>query len=255
MKRIFAIAFCIALIGLSGCKSHETPMIPEETTHSVEATAPVIEETSTAPAEESAPAGVYSPGPDSATYSAILQVVKDYLRTPDDLTVHQLQVEDGSAVMDVEEPPILTGWRTVLALTRKGDTWVVAFSGDAFDGTPEFKPAWFPGMSSALLGSVDWSRARTTLEDLARTHAMAEAASQGSFSPTVLEAGTPKVARTATHEWWASCVVSHKTVTVDPLAVYMRWRSDGVGWETFDCGTGIEPEDDPRFPSDVADKL
>ena len=255
MKRIIVIAFCIALIGVAGCERSEPPVTPEETMHSVETTAPVIETTSTAPAGESAPAGIHTPHPDGAEHTAILQAARDYLRTTDDLTVHQLKVENGSAVMDVEARPALTGWRTFLALALKGDTWIVTFSADAFDGTPEFRPAWFPEMSAGLLGSIDWKRARTTLQELAAAHAISEADSQSGFSRTDLQCGTPTMARTAGHEWWASCVVSHKSASVDPLVVYMRWRADGTGWETFDCGTGIEPADDPRFPSDVADEL
>ncbi|MDZ4655910.1 MAG: hypothetical protein U1F44_08555 [Coriobacteriia bacterium] len=256
MQRIIVVAFCIIVfISLSGCKRNNAPAAPEETTHSVNATATVIEPTSTAPSEESAPTGVYSPEPDGAIYTAIVQGAKEYLRVTSELTVHQLKTENGSAVMDVEVPPALTGSRTVLALVRKGDTWVVTFSADAFDGTPTFDPAWFPGMSAELLGSIEWQHARTTLEDLARTHAVATAASVGSFPRSVLETGTLRLTRTAAHEWWASCVVAHKTALVDAITVYMRWRPDGAGWETFDCGTGIEPEDDPRFPSDVAGQL
>ncbi len=221
----------------------------------MEATASVVEATSTAPVEEPTLTGVYSPVAGSPESAAISQGAKEYLRIAGDLIVHQLKVEDDTAVADIEAPPTLTGWRTLLGLVRRGDTWVVTFSADAFDGTPTFDPAWFPGMSAELLGSIEWTRARTTLEELARTHAVAEAASQGGFSRSVLSAGTPKIARTAAHEWWASCVVAHTGASVDPLAVYMRWRPDGAGWETFDCGTGIEPADDPRFPTDVADKL
>lgn len=255
MKRIIVIAFCILLLALPACKRHETPPVDEETTTSVETTTPAIETTVPPVVETPAPTGVYTPTPGTEEYDSIVQGASDYLRISGDLTVVQLKAEDGTAIMDVEVPPALAGWRTLLALVRNGDTWVVTFSADAFDGTPEFKAAWFPGMSAALLGSLQWTRARTTLEDLARTHAIAEAASLGSFARADLSAGALKLARTPAHEWWASCVVAHKTASVDAITVYMRWRPDGGGWETFDCGTGIEPTDDPRFPSDVADIL
>lgn len=254
MKRIIVIAFCIVLIGLSGCKRHVDDVAPEETTRSVEATVPSSEQTRSAPATDAAPTGVYSPAPDDAVYAAILAGIADYLRD-DDLVVQQLKVEDGTAIADVEAAPALSGWRSFIALVRNGETWAVTFSADGFDSTPEFKETWFPGMSSELLGSIQWTRARTSLEDAARTHAISEAATQGGFSRNDLEASALKLARTAGHEWWASCTVSHKDGSVDPLSVYMRWRADGDGWETFDCGTGIEPGNDPRFPSDVADLL
>jgi|GEM_PF-6511225 len=255
MKRIIVIAFCIALICLPGCKRREVAVAPEETKRPVVSSTPTVEETVTTPAGEPRPVGVYSPDADSPEYAAIVAGISEYTRESGPFTVHQLQIDDDIAIADVELPPALTGWRALIALVRNGEEWIVAFDADAFDGTPDLSTSIFPAMSDELEAAVEWTRARETLEELARTHAIAEAASQGSFSRSDLRVFELRVARTATHEWWASCTIAHSSASVDPLTVYMRWTADGDGWETFDCGTGIEPSDDPRFPSDVADKL
>lgn len=255
MKRIIVIAFCIVLLGLSGCGHDVTPVVSEETTYSVNATAPATEGTATALSEDPGITGVYSPATGSETYTDILESASVYLRAGDTLIAHQLKVEGDSAVADVEAQPQLTGWRTLLALTRTGDDWAVRFSADAFDGAPSLDATRFPGMSSSLLAALEWSRARTTLEELARTHALAEAATLGGFARDDLTTTSLRLARTTSHEWWASCVVENTGASMDAITIYMRWRQEGAGWETFDCGTGIEPAQDPRFPSDVAGQL
>ncbi|GAB4287431.1 MAG: hypothetical protein Kow0067_12360 [Coriobacteriia bacterium] len=254
---IALLALALALVGLfpAGCRSAETETSGTTPPAAEESTASAGDDTTTEDGTSEADAALHSPAEGSAERMTLLGAARDYLRIPEDLVCHQVQVEGDAAVLDVEAAPAGTGWRTFLGLSRSGDDWVVTFSTPAFDGEPDSSAEWMSQVPPSLVDAVDWALPRRQLASAARDHAIACGAGMGGFQPSELAATDPKMARTVSHEWWASSVVSYTSGGLDPLVVYMRWRPDGSGWETVDCGTGIEPTHDPRFPTEVADKI
>ncbi|MDI6901969.1 MAG: hypothetical protein QMC79_09795 [Anaerosomatales bacterium] len=255
MRRSAVVLLALLALLSAGCRD----AAPETT----DATPPAAGETTASAGEgaaaESGPdapsVALHSPAEGSAERMTLLGAARDYLRIPEDLVCRQVQVEGDAAVLDVEAAPAGTGWRTFLGLSRSGEDWVVTFSTPAFDGEPDSSAEWMSQVPASLVDAVDWALPRRELASAAREHAIACGAGMGGFAPSELAATDPRMARTAVHEWWASSVVSYTGGGLDPLVVYMRWRPDGDGWETVDCGTGIEPTHDPRFPTEVADEL
>lgn len=253
-RRPVLIAWCTLLalcaLSLAGCGSARlgdaTPAHPSRTATAAR--------TATATADATAtPTGVHVPAEGSAERAALLSAADEYLASAD-ATARQCLATTSCALIDLQERPAPGGGRRFFALRRSGDAWLVVGVADAFVGRPAADAAGFSSLDARLLAAFRWDLARRQLARQARSAALAAAAGSAATTTGALSATWPRLARTTAHEWWASCSVVKAHVQMDPLIVYLR-LDPASGWCVIDCGTGINPQEDPRFPREVAGSL
>jgi len=223
---------------------------PDTATTKTESSTP----TDTATGDVALP-GVHTPPEGSTERDALLEAAGEYLASSAVPVVHACLATTSCALIDLELPPADVGARQLFALRRSGTSWLVIDTADAFDGPRLRSRTTFSSLDTVLLDAYGWTTAPRQLARAARSAALTQAAAAGGVPTSSLSATWPRLARTAGHEWWASCAVSRTDVQIDPLQVFLRWDPTGSGWCIIDCGTGINPQEDPRFPADVAGSL
>lgn len=271
IRRLGPLLALVVLAALTGCARPASPPTPSPQPAAVTATAaaatpvgaqrppvpyPDGTETSSGPAVSSGP--VSTPPAGSIERKRILDAARTKLGTTAELLVVQLYVQAGVALADVAPAGAPATDRRLMGLVRDGIAWKVRWSERPADATRTSLRAAVPEASAALVAKLRFDAPlaaddESVVRQSAEAAALRYARANGGASVGTLSVSQVRLAKDRQGDWWATVVVKPSNAGVEALPVYLE-RLSGT-WKLIDLGTGIEPQTDTRFPSEVRGKL